>query len=203
MYDDPNMNYGGSSRAMGSDPRNNASRLGSQAGLGLGNATIDYNRAQQAQAGALGMYQQAAAGEGPSAAGSILQQGQEQARSNAMAMAASGRGGGLGGANRAAMAAQVAGNAQASQMAAQQAAAEQQAAMQGYAGLGMGMGDQALQQQGMMMQQQQGMLGMQFQDDAARREAAQRAREYRTQRNMGWAEFGTQAAGSILGGVGF
>jgi hypothetical protein len=42
---------------------------------------------------------------------------------------------------------------------------------------------------------------MQFSDDAARREAAQRAREYRTQRNLGWSNYGTGVAGSVLGGI--
>lgn len=184
------------------DPRANAQNLGSSAGLGAYNAGQDYGRAQQAQSGALGLYQQAATGQGPSAAQSLLQQGSEQARANAMAMAASGRGGGLGGAQRAAMSAQMAGDAQAANAAAQLRAQEQQAAMQGYATLGMGMGDQALQQQQAMMGQQQGILGMQFADDAARRDAAQRGREWRSQRNLAWTNYGTNAAGSILGALG-
>jgi len=53
----------------------------------------------------------------------------------------------------------------------------------------------------MYMDQQQALLGMQLQDETARREAAQRAREWRTNRNMGWAQFGTQTGMGILEGI--
>jgi hypothetical protein len=191
-----------SGRQVGANPRYNAQVLGQGAGDQLGLAQVDYAQQQRAQQDALAMYGAAAQGLGPSAAQSMLQQGQEQSRANAMAMAASSRGGGLGGAQRGAMSAQFAGDAQASQAAAQQAAMEQQAAMQGFAGLGMQMGAQAQQQQQMQMGMQQGLLGMQFADDAARRDAAQRGREARSQRNLAWSQFGTGLAGDVLGAIG-
>lgn len=189
-------------RQVGANPRYNAQVLGQRAGDQLGLAQVDYARQQRAQQDALAMYGQAAQGLGPSAAQSVLRQGQDQAQANAMAVAASGRGGGLGGAQRGAMTAAVAGNAQASQAAAQLRAQEQQAAMQGYAGLGVQLGAQAQQQQQMQMGMQQGLLGMQFADAAARRDAAQRSREYKTQRNLGWSQYGTGVAGSVLGAIG-
>ncbi len=188
-------------RRVGADPRYNAQALGLGAGQQLEAAQLDYANAQQAQQGALGMYQQMAMGQGPSAAGSMLQQGHERAQANAAALAHQTRGGSVAGASRDALAAQHAGAAQANHAAMQQAAMEQQAAMQGYAGLGMQMGGQAQQQQQMQMAQQQGLLGMQFGDDAHRREMDLEGRKYKTGRNMGWTQYGTNTAGSILGGL--
>lgn len=201
MYEAFGLGRDSAGRSVGADPRYNAQQLGLAAGDRLGSAWGDYATAQQAQQGALGMYQRAAMGQGPSAAGSMLQQGQDQGMANAMAMAGMSRGGNTQGAARQAQVAGLASQNQAAHMAAQQAAAEQQAAMQGYAGLGMQMGDQALQQQQMNMAQQQGLLGMQFGDDAHRRQMDLAGREYKTRRNMGWSQFGTGLAGNILEGV--
>lgn len=183
---------------MSDDPRVNMQNQGARGALGDRMAQADYGNAQTAQRGALGMYQDAAAGNGPSAAQSMLQHAGDQNRANAMAMAGMSRGGNIAGQAQAAQVAAMAANAQTQQQAAQLRAQEQQAAMQGYGQLGMGMGDQALQQQAMSQQMMQGAMGMQLQDDIARREAAQRAREWRTQRNMGWADFGMNAAGTAL-----
>lgn len=187
-------------QAWSEDPRAALQNQAVGSMLGMNQARGEYAQAQQAQQGALGMYQDAAAGNGPSAAQAMHAQMADQNRARAVAMASQGRGGGLS-SQRDALTAGLAADTQAQQQAAQLRAQEQQAAMQGYAGLGMQMGGQAQQQQAMQMQQQQGLLGMQFQDDAARREAAQRAREHRTQRNLGWTQYGTNVAGSVFGAV--
>jgi|GEM_PF-5591206 hypothetical protein len=186
---------------MSSDPRANIQNQGYGAMLGGDRALGDYARAQQDQQGALGMYRQAAMGQGPSAAGSMLQQGHEQAQANAAALAHQTRGGNAAGANRAALAAQHAGAAQASHAAMQQAAMDQQAGMQGYAGMANAMAGQSLGQQQAYMGQQNAMLGMQLSDDQHRRQQALMAKQYKTNRNMGWAQFGTQTGMGVLEGI--
>jgi len=121
--------------------------------------------ARQEQANALGLYRDAAAGRGPSAAASQFQQNLDASNRQQMSMAASARGGGLA---RAAAQRQAMANAgdmtlQAGAQSAQLRAQEQQAAMQGYAGLGSqmrGQDYQAMGQQAQMAQAQAG-LGLQ------------------------------------------
>lgn len=186
---------------MSRDPRVNIQNQGFGALQGGQRALGDYERAQQDQRGALGMYEQAAMGQGPSAAQSMLQQGHERAMANSAALAHQSRGGNMAGAHRDALAAQHAGAAQASHAATQQAAMEQQAAMQGYAGMSNAMAGQALGQEQAYMGQQNAMLGMQLSDDQHRRQQALAAKQYRTGRNMGWAQFGTETGMGVLEGV--
>jgi len=206
MYDNPYGAFGlgtdSHGRRVGANPRYNAQQLGLASTDQLGMAQGDYMRTLEGQNDALGMYANAAAGNGPTAAQSMLQQAGEQNQARAVALAHQTRGGNVAGANRAALAAGMGMQAQTQQQMAQLRAQEQQAAMQGYAGLGMQMGAQAQQQQAMHLGAQQNLLGMQFGDDAHRREAAQRAREARTQRNLAWSQYGTGVAGSVLGALG-
>lgn len=186
---------------MSKDPRANIQNQGIRTIQGMQRAQGDYEGALGSQQDALGLYRDAAMGQGPSAAGSMLQQGSEQAMANAQALASQGRGGNLQASNQAAVTAGLAASNQAAHAAAQQRAMEQQAAMQGYAGLGSTMAGQALQQQGMYGQQMQGQLGLQISDDQHRRMMDLEGRKYRTDRNMGWAGFGTNVAGSVLEGI--
>src|SRR5688572_4655083 len=124
-----------------------------QAMAGSGGAALANARGAQGQA--LGMYQDMAAGNGPSVAQLQMQQGQDQAIANQMAMQAQGRGGNLGANMRAASQAGVGMQMQGNQQAAQLRAQEQQAAMAGAAGLSTEMAGQGLQQQ----LGAQGMLG--------------------------------------------
>ncbi len=188
-------------QSMSKDPRDNIQYQGVGAMHGMNLARGDYSTAQRHQLGALGMYEQAAMGQGPSAAGAMLQQGSDQAMANAQALASQGRGGNLQAANQAAVNAGLAASNQATHAAAQQAAADQQAGMQGYAAMGNAMAGQALGQQGMFTDQQNALLGMQLSDDQHRRQMAQQAREWRTNRNMGWAQFGTQTGMGVLEGI--
>lgn len=186
---------------MSKDPRANIQNQGIRTIQGMQRAQGDYEGALGSQQDALGLYRDAAMGQGPSAAGSMLQQGSEQAMANAQALASQGRNGNLQASNQAAVTAGLAASNQASHAAAQQAAMEQQAAMQGYAGLGSTMAGQAMQQQNMYGQQMQGQLGLQVSDDQHRRMMDLEGRKYRTDRNMGWAGFGTNVAGSVLEGI--
>ena len=105
--------------------------------------------AQQDQQAALGMYQDAAAGNAPSVAEGLMQQGQDQAVANQMAMAAGGRTGNV--ASAANSAGQMGSGMamQGAQQASQLRAAEIDAARAGAAGLSTNMAGQSLQQQGM------------------------------------------------------
>lgn len=136
-------------------------------------------QARDAQTGALGMYQDAAMGRGPSAAQSQLRMGLDQAVRDQAGMAASARGGalarsslGLAGANNAATL-----QGQAVGQSAMLRAQEQQAGMAGYAGMANAL--RGVDQQQMMAQ--------------AQMEADQRARNDAYQQ---WAE---SAANSVRG----
>ena len=109
---------------------------------------------------AMGLYQAAANGTGPSAAQAQYQQNANQAMQSQMAMAASARGGGLAQVAAARQAAMGAGQQQiqAAQGAAMLRAQEQQAGMQGYAGM-------AGQMQGADLQQQQQALAQRQMND--------------------------------------
>ncbi len=186
---------------MSKDPRVNLQNQGQRAIYGMQGAGQDYESALGSQQDALGLYRDAAMGQGPSAAGSMLQQGSEQAMANAQALASQGRGGNLQASNQAAVNAGLAASNQAAHAAAQQRAMEQQAAMQGYAGLGSTMAGQALQQQGMYGQQMQGQLGLQISDDQHRRQMALEGRKFKHGKNMGWAQFGTGIGLGVLEGI--
>lgn len=81
---------------------------------------------------AMDLYQQAALGQGPSAAQAMLRQATDANVANQLSMAAASRGGNLGAAERGAAIAGMGAQAQGAQALAVQRAAEQQAAMQGY-----------------------------------------------------------------------
>ena len=188
-------------QAFSKDPRANFANQGVGAMHGANGARGAYDRSLGQQEEALGMFRAQALGQGPSQAQAMLQQAGERNQAQAAQLAASGRGGNVQGAMRSAQAAQLAANAQTQQQAAMLAAQEQQAGMQGFASLSGDLSQQALGQQEMYLGQQQALLGMQLQDDIARREAAQRAREWRSNRNLGWTRFGTETGMGVLEGV--
>src|SRR5690606_36067945 len=144
------------------------------------NRTMETGAADRAAAGlgaqqdALGMYRQAALGQGPSVAELQMRQGGDQAIANAQTIAAQGRSGNLGASMRQGGQAGAAIGMQTNQQAAQLRAQEQQAGMQGYAGLGTQLQNQALQEQlayggfGNQQQLQAQQLGTQY--DLARRD---------------------------------
>lgn len=174
------------------DPRHN--RTQEQAAMG---------RAAQglgAQQNALGMYEQAALGQGPSVAELQMRQGGDQAIANAAAIAAQGRSGNLGSMQRQAGQAGAALGIQTNQAAAQLRAGEQQAALAGYAGLGTQMQQAGAQEQltyaGFGNQQQLAAQQLGTQYDLGRRELAMQQQQNNRQFGMG---LGQLIAGGAAG----
>lgn len=191
------------SRGMSADPRETARRLGTNAGFGLTQAMDEAQQNRAAMTEGLGFLRSGALGEQPSVAQSMLQQAGEQNQAQAANLAHQTRGGDAAGANRAALAASLGMQAQTQHQMAQLRAQEMQQAQSAYVQAGLGMGDQNLRTQAMLNQQQGNILGMQFADDAHRRQADLEGRKYKTARNMGWTQYGTNVAGSVLEGLGF
>jgi len=165
-------------------------------------AGVEYEQARRSQEGALGMYRDAAMGQGPSQAQALMQAQGDRNMAQQMQMAAGGRSGNVAAQAQAAQAAGLAAQHDTRQQLGAMAAQEQQAGMAGYAGLGTQMAGQAQAMQQAQMQQQMGLLGIQSGYDQHLRDASQRGREYQTQRNQGWAQFGTETGGSVLQAIG-
>ena len=190
-------NYGDGSRSVHANIKNQG--LGAMQGGAA--AAGDVHRAQQAQMGALGMYQDAAMGNGPSQAQAMMQAQGDRNVAQQMQLAAGGRSGNVAAQAQAAQAAGLAAQYDTRQQLGQMAAQEQQAGMAGYAGLGTQMAGQGLQAQNMYTQQQLGLLGMQAQHNQFGRSLDLERDKYRTQKNQGWAQFGTQTGMGVLEGV--
>lgn len=195
--------YGGAwSGAGGSQGVNaNIQNQGLGAMQGAGAAAGDLDRAQQDQYGALGMYRDAAMGQGPSQAQALMQGQGDRNMAQQMQMAAMGRGGNIAGQAQAAQAAGLAAQYDTRQQLGQMAAQEQQAGLAGYAGLGSQMAGQAQQMQLAQQQQQLGLLGIQSGYDQHLRQQALASKQAQTQRNQGWAQFGTDTGMGVLEGV--
>lgn len=196
--------YGGSwSPATGGAGVNaNMQNLGLGAMQGAQQSAGQYDQARDQQMRALGMYQDAAQGQGPSQAQALMQSQGDQNMAQQMQMAAMGRGGNMGGQARSAVAGGLAAQNQTQQNLGAMAAQEQQAGMAGYAGLGSQMAGQAQQGQQMYAGQQMGLMDMQSQYDQHLRQQALASKQARTARNMGWATFGLDAGGSALQAIG-
>jgi hypothetical protein len=186
------------------DPNTNFARQSLGIEQGAAASAGDMSRAQGSQRAALGMYQDAAMGQGPSQAQALMQSQGDQNMAQQMQMAAMQRGGNLGGQARSAVAGGLAAQNQTQNNLGAMAAQEQQAGMAGYAGMGTQMAGQAQQQQAMLQQQQMALMGMHTQNDQFGRQLELDRDKYKTQRNQGWATFGSGVAGSALqaGGLG-
>lgn len=183
-------------------------------------ASVERAQAMEAQHGALGQYERILRGEAPSVAELQLQQGGEANVRAALAMAQAGRGGNMAQAGRMGAMGAAGANMELNQQTALLRAHEQQAALQGYAGLGTTMAEQAGGRQ--MGYEQLGQNVAMGQMDAgtqmamARMDAAQRAqalelerRKYDTARNFGIFDraYGAsqdvmRTVGSLAGGMG-
>lgn len=152
-----------------------------------------------AQQDALGMYRDAAMGNGPSVAEAQMLVGADQSIANQTAMAAMGRSGNLGSIQRQAGQSAVATNLATNQQLGALRAQEQQAAMAGYAGMGTQMQNQALQEQlayaglGAEAQLQAQQLGTQY--DLERR-------QQKIQQQANNRQFGLGVSQQVLGAVG-
>lgn len=130
------------------DPRHMPQHgMSDQLGAFANQGGTDYRQARQAQLGALGMYQDMAAGQGPSLAQQQLAAGTGQNIANQMSLAAQGRGGNLAGQARQASAIGAGAQMGLQQQMAQMRAQEQLAAMQGMAGMSNQLAAQGQQQQ--------------------------------------------------------
>ena len=157
---------------------------------------------QDDQQAALGMYANAAAGNGPSVAQAQLQAQGEADQRQAMRMAAGARGGNMAGQYRGAMlGAQAQQNATREQLATLRAQ-EQQAAMQGYASLGNAQAAQAMQQQMQYEQLGLGYAGQSMEYDMHRRQQALAGKNARFARGTQIYDRGVNMAGNLLGAVG-
>jgi len=181
--------------AYNNDPEKN--RL-----LGMaGNAGEGFAGAQTAQRGALGMYRDMAEGNGPSVAQEQLRSQGEANAAQQMQLMGSARGGNLQSAMRQGAVAGTAAQAATNQQMGQLRAQEQQAAMAGYAGLGSTMAGQSLQQQGLF----EGQLGQahtaQMDAEMRQRMLDEQRRQFNKQQALRWTQFGTGAAGQVIGGI--
>jgi hypothetical protein len=170
--------------------------------MGAADAGRQLGAARDAQADAMGMYRDAALGQGPSVAQAQLQaQGEQDARRQ-MQMQAAARGGNMAGQMRAAT---MAGAAQAQQTRDSLAALraqEQAAAMQGYAGMADAQAQQAMQQQMQYEQLGLGYAGQQMGYDMHLRDAAAQSRRDRFGRRMQVYGATKDAAGTVLSVLG-
>src|SRR6185437_14858576 len=151
------LGMAGKDQILGANAAGSLNNVGNQYGVASQGAFGNASQALAAQNNALAMYQQAAQGNGPSAAQAQLQSGLDQSIQAQQAQAASARGGfGLANAQHQAAQNQAQLAGQAANNAAQLRAQEQQAAMAGYGNLGSTIQSQqagnALAQQGNQLQ---------------------------------------------------
>lgn len=172
--------------------------------MGAADAGRQLGAARDAQADAMGMYRNAALGQGPSVAQAQLQaQGEQDARRQ-MQMQAAARGGNMAGQMRAAT---MAGAAQAQQTRDSLAALraqEQAAAMQGYASMADAQARQALQEQMAYEQLGLGYSGQQMGYDQHLRQQALMGKNAQFGRRMQGLNMGATMAGQFtkaLGGI--
>lgn len=183
-YNDPRYQTGVQQSYLGSRANQGAAALG---------------QAQQAQRGALGLYQQAATGQAPSAAEAMMARERDRGIADTMALMAQGRGGNLGGTIAAANAAGQAQRQQSVQDMAALRAQEMEAARAGLAGISGQMAGQAGSQ--MMGYDQMGTsfmgqnLDRQQQDEQFDRQM--RFNQQQANRNFG-LQLGSQLAGGAF-----
>jgi hypothetical protein len=154
------------------------------------------------QADAMGMYQQQALGRGPSAAAAMWQQQNQRNTTDALALAARGRGGNIAGQGQQALAANTYANMQTNQGLAALRAQEQQAGMAGYAGMANQISGQGLQYSQLGAQTSLGAAQNQLGWYSADRGMDMQQDMNSHQRTMDWMNQGREWGQAISGAAG-